>query len=285
MISNVNSTGNNMNYFQGVPDAEMKAKYRSLASQLHPDKGGNTAAFQEMKRQYEMWEKTGKRVDAGAQQREEAARKQREAEDILRKAREYTREYFDPNDTRYFKVTAKGHCDFTPKHVYNNIFRIDDLEGNEFGFKPSSWTENCEVRTIIDRETRTKVIVEARFTVKKVDEKHVNLSQQDMDHGHINIVLKSEGVIFAKIRVNLNSFDQADEPLIIQKRFTKNVLVDSMVLRPEIKWIYEIESFVVTFSVPKAPTRAVTVINEPVGFGQKIANLFYKIGDIIAGKK
>lgn len=274
-----------MNYFQGVPDAEMKAKYRSLASKLHPDKGGSTAEFQEMKRQYEMWENTGKRVDAGAQQREEAARERREAEEVMRKAREYTREWFDPTDSKYYKVTAKGHCDFTPKHVHSDLFRIDDSEGNEFGFKPSNWTSNRQVRNIVDDSTRTKVVVEGRFVVKKVDAKYVELTQEDMDRGHVNIVLKSEGYAFARIRVNLGSFTQADESLIIQKRLTKKVLADNMVLRPEIKWMYEVENFVVTLNVPKSPNRAVTVISEPVGFGQKMANFFYKIGDMIVGKK
>ena len=40
-----------MRYFDGVSD--LKAKYRELVKQLHPDVGGSAEEFIEMKRQYE----------------------------------------------------------------------------------------------------------------------------------------------------------------------------------------------------------------------------------------
>lgn len=43
-----------MNYFANITDlTELKKTYKKLALQLHPDRGGKTADFQEMSNQYE----------------------------------------------------------------------------------------------------------------------------------------------------------------------------------------------------------------------------------------
>ena len=42
-----------MKYFLGITDIEQaKLRYRKLAKQLHPDKGGTAIAFQEMQTEY-----------------------------------------------------------------------------------------------------------------------------------------------------------------------------------------------------------------------------------------
>ncbi|WP_075604075.1 J domain-containing protein [Saccharicrinis aurantiacus] len=42
-----------MNYFNGITDLEQaKQRYRTLAKQLHPDKGGTTYEFQRMQAEY-----------------------------------------------------------------------------------------------------------------------------------------------------------------------------------------------------------------------------------------
>ncbi len=42
-----------MNYFLGITDIEQaKLRYRKLAKQLHPDKGGTAVDFQEMQAEY-----------------------------------------------------------------------------------------------------------------------------------------------------------------------------------------------------------------------------------------
>jgi len=42
-----------MNYFLGITDIEQaKLRYRKLAKQLHPDKGGTAIDFQEMQTEY-----------------------------------------------------------------------------------------------------------------------------------------------------------------------------------------------------------------------------------------
>lgn len=42
-----------MNYFEGITDLEQaKLRYRELAKQLHPDKGGTAIEFQKMQEEY-----------------------------------------------------------------------------------------------------------------------------------------------------------------------------------------------------------------------------------------
>lgn len=44
-----------MKYFEGVTDLEIaKHRYRELAKQLHPDKGGSAAEFQRMQEDYKL---------------------------------------------------------------------------------------------------------------------------------------------------------------------------------------------------------------------------------------
>lgn len=44
-----------MNYFEGVTDLEIaKHRYRELAKQLHPDKGGSASEFQRMQEDYKL---------------------------------------------------------------------------------------------------------------------------------------------------------------------------------------------------------------------------------------
>ena len=43
-----------MKYFNGITDLEQaKQRYRTLAKQLHPDKGGTAIEFQKLKKEYE----------------------------------------------------------------------------------------------------------------------------------------------------------------------------------------------------------------------------------------
>jgi curved DNA-binding protein CbpA len=42
-----------MNYFQNITDLEQaKLRYRTLAKELHPDKGGSAMQFQQMQQEY-----------------------------------------------------------------------------------------------------------------------------------------------------------------------------------------------------------------------------------------
>ncbi|RCW28788.1 J domain-containing protein [Marinilabilia salmonicolor] len=44
-----------MNYFEGITDLEQaKLRYREVAKQLHPDKGGTAIEFQKMQEEYKI---------------------------------------------------------------------------------------------------------------------------------------------------------------------------------------------------------------------------------------
>ena len=59
-----------MNYFQNITDLEQaKQRYRTLAKELHPDKGGSALRFQQMQEEYKalLLELQRKQVDRTGQ--------------------------------------------------------------------------------------------------------------------------------------------------------------------------------------------------------------------------
>ena len=85
-----------MPYFDNVPKDKLKTEYRKLAQSMHPDKGGSTEKFQEMKREYEERE-------AGTYQKY-AEKKYKEEQEEQRRKEAQKRKYdpFDDFDS-YFK--------------------------------------------------------------------------------------------------------------------------------------------------------------------------------------
>ena len=53
-------------YFTGVSRENLKKEYRRLAMKMHPDRGGDTKKFQDMKREYETLEAGGTYSDGAS---------------------------------------------------------------------------------------------------------------------------------------------------------------------------------------------------------------------------
>lgn len=67
-----------MPYFDGIAKDKLKAEYRRLAQKMHPDKGGDTKLFQDMKREYEQREAGTYRASSSSSGSSSSSRKKEE---------------------------------------------------------------------------------------------------------------------------------------------------------------------------------------------------------------
>lgn len=242
-----------MNYFAGTSSQDMKDKYRQLAGKLHPDRGGSTAAFQEMKRQYEYWETKGVIWEAP-----KASNKPKNT-------------YSRPGAMR---CTRSGYVIFTPKIVKRNYFEIEDEEGNTFGFEPSWWKQNDSLRKITDSNANTYVHIKGVFQVMGDMKANIEFPVEGWENTY-NAIVSNDGIDIGVIPVPTG--------MLKKYRCNKAVTISldvpvhhiSMMIRPDIKWKFEKGAVNVTVVIPPLKYKVV----DKTGLRATIAKIFYKIGD------
>lgn len=239
-----------MDYFAGIKDADMKAEYRRLASKLHPDKGGSTAAFQEMKRQYEYWEKTGKRF---VEEKPRAQTKpsggnynrgyqQSEYSDYRSEAKKNAHQSFeiwrDRNGVAY-RILQTGNVKITPYHVNKNKSDEYTSHGYDFAFDVNDLKQGQ--RTVIkDTDNRVAIRIIPKFVASNLK---ASIEVSDLDLLHKNKILMnvySEGILFGTIQIT----DHIDyyrfftgKDVSLTAKYKPDSIKDIRV-RPDIDWTF-----------------------------------------------
>lgn len=223
------------NYFANVPEGEMKAAYRKFAQQMHPDKGGNAEAFKEMKRQYEQWEKTGKKASPEApkqQAQNTSGAVWREMGGVM------------------CRRVVKGWYGFDVREVVDDRATCTG-EGVRFNFSPSSWQRNNQVRSIYDRDSRTFAEIQGRFIAKNISGR-VEISDLDIIRKNpIKVNVYSDGVFFGTFMIpdheDYLRFLNGKDTSLSAKYRTK--AIKDIRVRPDIEWMFEEEYFKVSVTI------------------------------------
>lgn len=226
-----------MNYFEGVPDSKMKDKYRQYCSSLHPDKGGDTAKFQEMKQQYENWEKYG-------------TTGQHRGTPHHPTTHDSTGRLYKAKNGRLFQIIADGWIAITPFELKRGYTRF--RAGGDMWTIYANDIVGGTSQVILDTENETCVRYTPRFEVGELTGM-VTISDLDIiRRNRITVRLFSDGVHFANYQItDHNSFEQfltGRDKSEIGCSY-KCAKISEILIRPDVKWIFKRSVFKVDVTI------------------------------------
>lgn len=169
-------------YFTGVAAADLQTQYRRLAQRMHPDKGGDTKAFQEMKREYEL------RASGLWKGDQENARQQAEAREAKQRQQSRDDYYYDRYRDMYKRKILEKTMVVSMDKYLDGLIREVSWKGSDGSWDIKLRQQYNDVRKLGDNGVHV-----ANLRIRYVEEL---LTVKFKEHGLSRIFEKITGEIY-----------------------------------------------------------------------------------------